>query len=63
MRLEVAGESVHDLVAFLTREEAAELRDACDELIRHFDEPGWHVHVSAADYQTEVTIGADLTAT
>jgi hypothetical protein len=62
MRLEAAGDRVQDVVAFLTREEAAELRDACDELIRHFDEPGRHVHVSASDYQTEITIGADLTA-
>lgn len=47
---------VTDLLVFLSREEAAELRDAADQLLLHFDEPGWHAHVSNPDYSIEITI-------
>jgi hypothetical protein len=62
VRIEGDGSGVHDLMLFLTRSEAAELRDTLADLLDHFEEPGWHGHVSSADYQTEITVaaGADL---
>ena len=52
-----AGEGQQQTSAYLwlTLAEAAELRDALDDLVRD-PRSDWHAHVSAADYQTEVTI-------
>ncbi len=58
MRIEGDGFCVHALMLFLTRAEAAELRDTLADLLDHFDEPGWHGHVASADYQTEITVAA-----
>lgn len=46
----------------LTRPEAAELRDALDDLIGHFDRSettAWHAHVSSIDCQTEINVSAE----
>jgi hypothetical protein len=43
---------------WLTLAEAAELRDALEDLLRE-PRSDWHAHVSAADFQTEVTIAWD----
>jgi hypothetical protein len=44
---------------WLTDSEAAELRDALNDLLA---EPGdgWHAHVSSADYQTEISVARDI---
>lgn len=46
----------------LTRAEAAELRDALDELIGCFDRSevaAWHAHISSSDFQTEIKVSAE----
>jgi len=46
----------------LTRAEAAELRDALNDLIGHFDRSetaAWHAHVSSSDSQTEINVSAE----
>ena len=44
---------------WLTDSEAAELRDALNDLLA---EPGdgLHAHVSSADYQTEISVARDI---
>ncbi len=59
MRIEGDGKPVSDLLVYLTRAEAAELRDAAEALLENMENPGWHAHVSSADYQIELTIAAD----
>lgn len=48
------------LLVFLTRSEAAELRDAAEQLLQNFQEPGWHAHVASPDFQTEMTLAPDI---
>jgi hypothetical protein len=62
VRIEGDGSEVRDLLLALTRSEAAELRETLEALLHNFEVPGWHGHVSSADYQTEITVaaGADL---
>jgi hypothetical protein len=56
----VRGETeLGEVLLHLTRAEAAELRDAAEAVLRHFDEPGYHAHVSSADYQTELTLAPE----
>ena len=46
----------------LTRAEAAELRDAVNDLVGRFDRSetsAWHAHVSSSDFQTEISIVAE----
>ncbi len=46
----------------LTRAEAAELRDALDDLMGNFDSSEtatWHAHVSSSDYQTEIIVSGE----
>lgn len=46
----------------LTRTEAAELRDALDDLVGRFDRAetaAWHAHVSSSDFQTEINVVAE----
>jgi hypothetical protein len=46
----------------LTRVEAAELRDALDDLVGRFDrsEKGaWHAHVASSDFRTEINVSAE----
>jgi hypothetical protein len=62
MRIEDDGRTLSDLLVFLTRAEAAELRDAAVSLLENFDDPRWHVHVSNADYQIEITIAPEVDA-
>ena len=45
-----------EVLLYLTRDEAAELRDSADAVLQHFDEPGYHAHVSSSDYQIELTL-------
>ncbi len=59
MRIEGDNRTISNLVVFLTRAEAAELRDAAVDLLENFDDAGWHGHVSNADYQIEMTIAPD----
>lgn len=60
VRIKGNGSPVEDLLIFLSRPEASELRDAIDALLENFDDAGWHGHVSSADYQTEITIAPDV---
>lgn len=52
------GEALETVYLWLTRSEAADLRDALNDLLTDVGE-SWHAHVSSADYQTEVTIALD----
>jgi hypothetical protein len=57
MRIEKTnGTSLDSVVVALTRGEAAELRDAVTDLLARFNDPDFHIHVSSADYQTELTL-------
>jgi hypothetical protein len=59
MRIESKpGESQSNVYLWLTRDEAGELRDTIDQMMRE-DDSGWHGHVSSADYQTEITVALD----
>lgn len=60
VRIKGNGSPVEDLLIFLSRPEASELRDAIDALLENFDDAGWHAHVSSADYQSEITIAPDV---
>ena len=57
MRIEgKPGEPLSTAYLWLTRDEASELRDTLEIMLAQGPDPSWHSHVSAADYQTEVTI-------
>ena len=49
------GEPLPTAYLWLTPTEARELRDTLDQLLREKDYEGHH-HVSAADFQTEITV-------
>lgn len=51
------------VVVYLTRAEAAELRDAAEAVLSEFDVPGYHAHISSNDYQTEITLAPDVRPT
>jgi hypothetical protein len=56
MRITDSDEKPLDRVYLaLTDNEARELRDALDDLLKT-DEAGWHGHVSSSDYDREVTV-------
>jgi len=59
MRLDADGQSVRRVVLFLSRSEAAELRDDLEHLLENYDSPDWHAHISSPDYQTEITIASE----
>ena len=52
-----------EILIHLTRDEAAELRDAVEALLEHFHEPGYHAHVSSSDYRTEMTLAPEIQQT
>jgi hypothetical protein len=59
MRIESQpGEPLSKVYLWLTHDEAGELRDTIDQMVRR-DDPGWHRHVFSADYQTEITVALD----
>ena len=62
VRIQGNGSPVDDLLIFLSRSEASELRSAIDALLENFDDAGWHAHISSPDYQTEITIAPDASA-
>ena len=49
-----SGKTFSSIYVALTDEEAAELRDGLNELLR--EGAGFHWHVSDSDFQTELTI-------
>ncbi|MCC5950729.1 MAG: hypothetical protein JJU45_01405 [Acidimicrobiia bacterium] len=60
MRIELTNDrEVNNVYLFLSRAEIAELVGALEELMEHFEENGWHAHVSSHDYQREITVAAD----
>jgi len=60
VNISVDGADASNVLLSLKRSEATELRDALDALLDRFGEDGFHCHVSSDDYQTEVTITADV---
>jgi hypothetical protein len=59
MRIEgEPGQRLSTAYLWLTHDEASELRDAFDQMLAGADSR-WHAHVSATDFQTEVTIALD----
>jgi hypothetical protein len=57
MRIECTpGESTPTAFLWMTRAEAAELRDALDGMLSGPVDPSWHAHVSSGDYGSELTI-------
>ena len=60
MRIESSpGEPLQAVYLWLTESEAAELRDALNDLLAGTG-TGWHAHVSSADFQTEVSVARDI---
>jgi len=59
MRLldEIANKPLSNITLLLTHNEAGELRDKLDELIKNYGK-GWHDHISDSDneYQREITV-------
>jgi hypothetical protein len=56
MRIEgLHGEQISNVYLWLTRAEAKELADSLAILLQAED-PSRHEHVSASDYQTEITV-------
>jgi hypothetical protein len=60
MRIVANGVPAGEVLIYLTRTEAEELRDSANALLRDFDQAGYHAHVSSADYQTELTIAPEV---
>jgi len=60
MRILRGETDLGEVLIYLTRAEAAELRDSAEALLQHFDEPGYHAHVSSADYQVEMTLAPEV---
>jgi hypothetical protein len=60
MRIVVDGAPAGEVLIYLTRAEAAELRDSAEALLRDFEQTGYHAHVSSADYQIELTIAPEV---
>ena len=59
MRIEgTPGERLATAYVWLTRAEAAELRDGLNQMLIEGN-ANWHAHVSSGDYQTEITIALD----
>jgi hypothetical protein len=54
------SEPLRTVYLWLTDSEATELRDALNDLLAR-PERDWHVHVSSADYQTEINVARDIT--
>ena len=50
------------VILHLSRNEAAELRNALNGLLANFGEPHWHARVADWDYTAEVTVTADRNA-
>ena len=63
MRITADGQTVSDVLVFLTKDEASELRDGIDALRSNFNDPGWHAHVSSPDFQIELTVAPEVTTT
>ncbi len=63
MRMEADGKVVSDVLLFLTKTEAAELRDGIEALLANFDASGWHAHVSSPDFQIELTVAPEVPST
>lgn len=60
MRIESRpGEPLRAVYLWLTDSEAAELRDALNDLLGE-PGPGWHAHVSSSDFQAEISVARDL---
>jgi len=52
------GQRLAPAYLWLTATEAAELRDALNDLIAN-PNAAWHAHVSSSDFKTEVTVALD----
>ncbi len=59
MRIQRGDDVLGEVVIFLSRAEARELRDAAEDVLEHFEEDGYHAHISSADYQVEVTLAPE----
>ncbi|MCV2393627.1 hypothetical protein OEB99_04835 [Actinotalea sp. M2MS4P-6] len=61
MRIESdPGTVIPSVHLWLSRNEAAEVRDRLDEMLAQEDPPGtWHAHVSSADFRSELSISAE----
>jgi hypothetical protein len=60
VRIEADSKQLSHVVVFLTKAEAAELRDGVEDLLVRFHEKEWHVHVASADYQVELILAPDV---
>ena len=49
-----------EVLLTLNDDEAAELRDALDDMLTREDRsPGWHAHVPSSDFTVEITIAPE----
>lgn len=61
MRIESdPGTVIPSVHVWLSRGEAAELRDRLTEMLASEDPPGaWHAHVASADFRSELSVSAE----
>jgi hypothetical protein len=51
------GSQIPEVVLFLTRSEAQELKDTLEEMLRQeAPDRRWHGHVPSSDYASEITV-------
>lgn len=53
------GEQLQRAYLWLSRAEAAELRDALVDMLGADVDASWHAHISSDDYKREITISLD----
>ncbi|HSV38313.1 MAG TPA: hypothetical protein VLI04_06085 [Nocardioidaceae bacterium] len=59
MRIEGSpGDALTSAFLWLSRSEAAELRDALNDVLAT-EQTDWHAHISSADYKIELTVARD----
>ncbi len=63
MRIEgMPGQQLPTAYLWLSRSEAAELRDALNDMLEKGEDPSWHTHIPAADFASEVTLSWEVEA-
>jgi hypothetical protein len=61
MRIEGApGQQLPTAYVWLSRSEAAELRDALNDMLEMGEDRSWHAHIPAADFAAEVTLSWEV---
>ena len=61
MRIEgTPGQQLPTAYVWLARSEAAELRDALNDMLERAEDPSRHTHISAADFAAAITLAWEI---